>query len=310
MTRPPAWISLSFTIAVIVVAVGINTVIVDHVTRGATPRDGGVLIDAGSLRANVRVQGAGPTVVLLHGLSAALDWWDSVAGPLAADHRVVSIDLLGHGGTAAPASNYGIKRQADLVAAILDELDIGRADVIGHSMGGDVATAFVEAHPKRVDSLVLIDCPPAATERYNLATELYLMPVVGELLSHLRANEAVRWSLSQAFAPGFKVPGHFVDDVLQVPYAALRSAHDESFAFRRAKTIVARLGAIRPAPPLLVIVGSLDPFVSPGSTKAFDQIPGANIVTLAGVGHSPMVEAPAETLAIIRSFLSTIHERP
>jgi len=310
MTRPHAWIWSPFVIAVIVVALGINTVIVDHSTRAAAPRDGGSLIEAGPLRANVRVQGAGPTIVLLHGLSAALDWWDSVAGPLAADHRVVSIDLIGHGGTAAPASNYAIKRQADLVAAILDKLDIGRAAIIGHSMGGDVATAFVEAHPERVDSLVLIDCPPAATERYNVATALYLIPVVGELFSHFRADQAVSWGLSQAFAPGFKVPEHFIDDVRQVPYAAFRSAHDESFAFRRAGTINSRLGAIRPAPPLLVIVGSLDPFVPPGSAKVFEKIPGAHIVTLAGVGHSPMVEAPAKTLTIIRSFLSTIHEMP
>jgi|HubBroStandDraft_5_1064220.scaffolds.fasta_scaffold14594_2 pimeloyl-ACP methyl ester carboxylesterase len=310
MTRPHAWIWSSFVVAVTVVALGINTVIVDHSTRAAAPRDGGSLIEAGPLRANVRVQGAGPTIVLLHGLSAALDWWDSVAGPLAADHRVVSIDLIGHGGTAAPASNYAIKRQADLVAAILDKLDIGRAAIIGHSMGGDVATAFVEAHPERVDSLVLIDCPPAATERYNVATSLYLIPVVGELFSHFRADQAVSWGLSQAFAPGFKMPEHFIDDVRQVPYAAFRSAHDESVAFRRAGTINSRLGAIRPAPPLLVIVGSLDPFVPPSSTKVFEKIPGAHIVTLAGVGHSPMVEAPAKTLTIIRSFLSTIHEMP
>ena len=308
MIRPHLGIWSPFVIAVIVVALGINTVIVDQTTRAAAPRDGGSLMDAGALLANVRVQGAGPPIVLLHGFSAALDWWDGVAGPLAADHRVVSVDLIGHGGTAAPASNYAIRRQADLVAAILDKLDIGRAIIIGHSMGGDVATAFVEAHPERVDSLVLIDCPPAATERYNVATALYLTPVIGELFSHLRADQAVRWALSQAFAPGFKVPEQFIDDVRQVPYAAFRSAHSESFAFRRAKTINSRLDAIRPAPPLLVIVGSLDPFLPPSSVKLFEQIRGANIVTLAGVGHSPMVEAPAKTLTIIRSFLSTIHE--
>jgi pimeloyl-ACP methyl ester carboxylesterase len=301
---------VSFVIAIIIVTLGINTVIVDRTTRAAAPRNGGRLVDAGLLQANVRIQGAGPAIVLIHGFGAALDWWDSVTPTLATDHRVVSVDLIGHGGTTAPISDYAIERQAALVAEILDKLEINQAIIIGHSMGGDVATAFVEAHPDRVDRLVLISCPPAATERYNVVTALYLTPVVGELLSHFRNNQAVRWGLGQAFAPGFSVPGNFLDDVRQVPYAAFRAAHNESMAFRRAKAIDSRLAAIRPVPQVLVIIGSLDALVPPDTVERFRQIPGARVVTLADVGHSPMVEAPERTLELIRSFLSNAHDQP
>lgn len=300
--RARHWLCAAFAVAVAVLAA--NTVLVDRETRAATPRDGGDLVDTGVIRANVRVQGAGPAVVLIHGFSAAIDWWDAIAPALAADHRVVSVDLIGHGGTAAPDSDYSIERQAALVATVLDRLGVDRVAIIGHSMGGEVATALVEARPDRIYGLVLIDSPPTAAANYGLLTRLYLTPVVGELLSHFRIDPALRSGLAQGFAPGFKVPENFVDDVRQVTYTAFRSAHDASIAFRTEKPTSARLAAVKPVPPLLAIAGSLDAMVAPENVRLFGEVSGAKIVTLDGLGHSPMVEAPAMTLKLIKSFLA------
>jgi len=299
-----AWFWFAAAIAVVVAALAANTVTVDGRIRSAAPRDGGSLIDTGLVRANVRVDGSGRALVLIHGFAGAIDWWDAVVPALAADHRVVRLDLIGHGGTAAPAVGYLIKRQAALVAAVLDKLGIAKATLIGHSMGGDVATAFAEAYPDRVDGLVLIGSPPAATERYDILTSLYLTPVIGEALSHLRSDRAVRFGLAQGFAPGFQVPAGFVADVRRLTYNGFRLADRASVAFRRARPLNQRLADIRPVPPLLVIVGSLDPFVPPEGARQLAQVPGARLVTLDGVGHSPMVEAPADTITAIRNFLS------
>jgi pimeloyl-ACP methyl ester carboxylesterase len=81
---------------------------------------------------------------------------------LATDHLVVRIDLIGHGGTAAPGSGYSIERQGALVSAILDQLGVDRVTVIGHSMGGEVATALAELNPERIERLIFIDSPPIA----------------------------------------------------------------------------------------------------------------------------------------------------
>src|SRR5262249_34806202 len=86
------------------VALFANACWVDAQTRAAAPRDGGQIIDAGVTPANVKVEGAGPTIVLIHGFGAAIDWWDNIVPDLAVDHRVIRIDLIGHGGTAAPAT--------------------------------------------------------------------------------------------------------------------------------------------------------------------------------------------------------------
>ena len=85
-----------------------------------------------------------------------------IAPALATDHRVIRVDLIGHGGTAAPAAGYTIPRQAELVAAVLDRLGVDRVTVIGHSMGGEVATALAERNPARIAAMILIDSPPTA----------------------------------------------------------------------------------------------------------------------------------------------------
>jgi pimeloyl-ACP methyl ester carboxylesterase len=67
---------------------------------------------------------------------------------------------------------------------------------------------------------------------------------------------------------------------------------------------VERLAALDPVPPLLVIFGSRDALVAPESAKLYETVPGAKVVILGGPGHSPMVEAPEKTLALIKNFLA------
>ena len=86
-----------------------------------------------------------------------MDWWDGIAPDLAVDHRIIRVDLIGHGGTEAPRYGYSIERQGALVSAILDQLGINRVTVIGHSMGGEVATALAEIEPGRIERMILID---------------------------------------------------------------------------------------------------------------------------------------------------------
>jgi pimeloyl-ACP methyl ester carboxylesterase len=292
-------------LALCVLALLANTRWVDSQTRAAAPRDGGRIIDASVVPANVKVEGNGPAIVLIHGFGAAIDWWDEIAPALAVDHRVIRIDLIGHGGTEAPRSGYSIVRQAALVSAILDKLGVDGFTVIGHSMGGEVATALAERNPQRIERMVLIDSPPTTGLTFNPLTQAYLKPVLGEFLNELRSDEAIRRGLEQGFAPGFPVPEKFVADLKQLTYTAFRSAHDESIAYRSAKPTYERLAALKPVPPLLAMSGTLDAIVPPKDLKLFEQVPGAKLAMVEGAGHSPMVESPAKVLALIRDFIAT-----
>ena len=293
---------------VIAVVVGsalvLNTLWVNSRTRAAVAREGGEVMSTKVVPANVRVQGSGPAIVLIHGFGAAIDWWDQIAPQLATNHRVISIDLIGHGGTEAPASGYSIPRQAALVAAVLDSLGVERVTVIGHSMGGEVATALAEQNPARIERMILIDSPPVPDTTFTPLTQLYLDPTVGPLLSRMETDEALRRGLAQGFAPGFAVPDAFVADLKQLTYTAFRSAHDESIVYRKARAPYERIAALQPVPPLLAIFGAEDAIVPPATARLFEHVPGARVEMIAGAGHSPMVEAPEKTLALIRGFLS------
>ena len=130
----------------------VNTVVTDRDTEAAHA-DAGRIVDLPGGDLQVREDGPrdAPAVVMLHGFACSIGWWDQMTPALARDHRVVRFDLLGHGGSEKPKEGYGMESQARLVAAALDRLGVRRADVVGHSMGGSVATALAEQRPALVD---------------------------------------------------------------------------------------------------------------------------------------------------------------
>jgi pimeloyl-ACP methyl ester carboxylesterase len=300
-TRRRVLLGLVVALVFAVALIG-NMLWVDSRSRGAAARDGGTIIETGIEPANVKVEGQGPPILLLHGYGGAIDWWDDIAPALAQHHRVIRLDLIGHGGTAAPTSGYQITRQAELAAAVLDKLGVTRVTVVGHSMGGWVATALASMKPERVERLIFIDSPPTVELHLTFLTRAHVAPVVGELISHFVTADRLREGLADAFAPGFPVPERFVADLEQVPHVAFRQAHVEGRAYCE-KPINERLAELKPVPPLLSIYGSLDSKMSAESARLYERVPGAKVVTLDGVGHSPHVEAPANTVKLIEEFL-------
>jgi len=108
---------------------------------------------------HVRVGGAGPAVVLLHGYGETGDMWAPLAADLARDHVVVVPDLRGIGLSSHPPGGYDKKTQAGDVAGVLDALKIERADLVTHDIGNMVGYAFAAQYPTRVTRFVLMDAP-------------------------------------------------------------------------------------------------------------------------------------------------------
>ena len=97
-------------------------------------------------------------LVLLHGAGSDKSSWDAVAPAFASTHRVYAVDLRGFGAGDRPGK-YSFAAMRDDVLGLLDALDVPRADVIGHSMGGTVAWLLAQQRPDRVAHLVLEDTP-------------------------------------------------------------------------------------------------------------------------------------------------------
>ncbi|MEZ5459441.1 MAG: alpha/beta fold hydrolase [Steroidobacteraceae bacterium] len=147
--------------------VGALVVVVLALWTPDKPRDGleakyagppSQFVDVAGLRLHVRDSGpaAAPAVVMLHGLGASLHTWDAWADGLTG-FRVIRFDLPGFGLTGPdPGNDYSDARSVAVIVALLDQLGIARASVVGHSMGGRIAWQFAAAHPDRIDRLVLI----------------------------------------------------------------------------------------------------------------------------------------------------------
>ena len=107
--------------------------------------------------------GQGPAIVLLHGLFGSSDNLGRLASDLATDHRVVSVDLPGHG-LSAPINDYGHETVAAMVSELLMELKLGRMCLVGHSLGGKVAMQMASTAEKNsainLSKLVIIDIAP------------------------------------------------------------------------------------------------------------------------------------------------------
>jgi pimeloyl-ACP methyl ester carboxylesterase len=107
----------------------------------------------------VRVGGKGPAVVLLHGYGETGDMWAPLAAVLMKDHTVIVPDLRGMGLSERPPGGYDKKTQGQDIAGLLDDLKIGKADLVTHDIGNMVAYAFAAEHPDRVTKFVIIDAP-------------------------------------------------------------------------------------------------------------------------------------------------------
>jgi pimeloyl-ACP methyl ester carboxylesterase len=101
--------------------------------------------------------GDGPALVLVHGITSSSRTWRSVMHGLAEEHTVIAPDLLGHGRSAKPRGDYSLGAYASGIRDLLAVLEVPRATVVGHSLGGGIAMQFAYQFPERLDRLVLVD---------------------------------------------------------------------------------------------------------------------------------------------------------
>jgi (E)-2-((N-methylformamido)methylene)succinate hydrolase len=103
------------------------------------------------------VEGAGPPVVLVHGMGLNRDIWDWQLPPLAARFRVVRYDLLGHGESDPPADDCSMDDLVRQLDRLLDHLQLARCALVGFSLGGLIVRAYALAHPERVAALAILN---------------------------------------------------------------------------------------------------------------------------------------------------------
>ncbi|MFC1405023.1 MULTISPECIES: alpha/beta fold hydrolase [Streptacidiphilus] len=265
---------------------------------------------------DIHVQQDGPrngtALVLVHGLAGSSHWWDAIVPELAGAHRVVRIDLLGHGRSAKPdGPGYQVPEHARRVGAVLDRLGVERVVGIGHSTGGLVVTALAEERPELVAALALIDTGPRldAFISDGFAGRLLLTPGIGPLLWRIRTDGLIRKALSTGFSrPGFELPQQIVDDVRGMTLHGSTATSLGAEEYLQQGQVPARVTAL--GKPLLVVFGEEDRRWRPSSAADYAAVPGAGVELLPGLGHSPMLEDAQRTAALLRPFLAAHAQEP
>lgn len=285
----------------------INALLLDGETKSAEVTvPGGRILDLPGGEVQVVERGArdASPIVLIHCYTCSLNWWDRMIPLLERDHRVVAVDLLGHGGSEKPGSGYHPEIQARVVAEALDRLDVRDATVVGHSLGGSVGVALTEQSPHLVERLVIVDMPPDNSYGdLGFVAGLGFQPVLGQFLWRIKPEFSVRDGLEVAFTPGFDIPDAFVEDVERMTYTAYDDSPGGNEDFLDAKPLELRMKAT--GKPLMVLMGAQEQIVD-DPQRALDQyaqaVPGAETQLIVGAGHSPNVERPLLTAHLVREF--------
>jgi pimeloyl-ACP methyl ester carboxylesterase len=271
-------------------------------------------VPVGRHRISTLTMGTGPDVLLLHGLGGTkASFFDTAADLARHGYRVHALDLPGFGSSSKAPAAYGARFFARAVVGVMDALGIGRAHLVGNSMGGRVALEVGLEHPERVGALALL-CPAVAFVRRDWHPLVRLLrPEFGVLPHSLGRGRIERqfWSLFADRDLVDPVVADVVVDEFERIYATpgarlafLASARaiylDEPFG---RGGFYPRLSGLRP--PALFVWSSHDRLIPSGFRRHVEQwLPSAEQILLEGCGHVPQVERPERTNALIRRFFA------
>ena len=246
-------------------------------------------------------KGSGTPVVLLHGLGGDVGFWEAEIGALASRHRVIAIDLRGSGATPPSPGGHSMDDLADDVIAVLDDLDLERAHVVGFSMGGCVAQALAVRHQHRVDRLVLA----STFAVMNAQARLFLDAVAVAYSRTASAKEVFDLICPWLFAiPFLADPANatylrYDDDTIDfAEMNAWMSAYSALQRFDN-RAVLTSVSA-----PTLVVAGRHDSLASIDDSEYLrDSIPEARMLVIENAGHLTNIEQPVAFLITILDHL-------
>lgn len=265
--------------------------------------------------------GTGPEIVLLHGVSLAGAAWAPLL-PSLAGYRVHLVELPGHGLSGPVTYRPGAVREHTLrlLDDLLDALNLDRAAVIGHSLGGMFALWYASQRPERIASLVAIGDPAVALPGVTVRMPLSLMtlPILAPLfLKAPTPRPLYRYLLGQGLSPAAAaVAPEALLDVLRL--SSRRPGNADTVAslmhalnhFRRPRhtSIMSDTELRQITTPTMFIWGQADPFLSPAHARpSIAKLPAAILHEVPG-GHGPWFEDPTACATLItQHFAGTGH---
>jgi pimeloyl-ACP methyl ester carboxylesterase len=263
------------------------------------------LVEVGGSAFTYREAGAGPPLVLLHGIGSAAQAFDDQLAGLSNRFRVVAWDAPGYGGStslspeAPTAGDY-----ATALAAFLGALGIAACHLVGHSLGTLMAAAFAVRHPERIKSLTLASVAagqarlPAAEREKALAQRL---GDVIELGPHRMAEQRGPRLLASGAAPAM------VRRVIDTMAAVRPDGYSQAARMLAGGDIKADIPRLAAYMPVQFLYGDSDVITPPARNIEVAALrPGAPVHVVAGAGHAVYLEQPDIFNAVVADFITRI----
>ncbi|TFV53744.1 alpha/beta fold hydrolase [Blastococcus sp. TF02A_35] len=270
----------------------------------------------GHKRAFVRA-GSGPVLLLLHGIGNNCQTWSKVIDRLAETHTVIAPDLLGHGNSDKPRGDYSLAAYANGMRDLLSVLDVEKATVVGHSLGGGIALQFAYQFPERCERLALVGSGGLGPE-LSAGLRAATLPGAEVVVTALaQVSGPLRSGLQVVERAGRVAGWRRIGDLAQAVDAmlALKDVEARRAFLRTLRGVVDARGQsvsaldrlyLADAVPMLVIWGSRDPIVPAAHAEAVrSQVPSARVEVFDGAGHWPHLDEPDRFCDVLLDFVGS-----
>lgn len=246
-------------------------------------------------------------VVFVHGLGGSKEDWDALRAELPARLRGEAVDLPGTAGGPQPLEGYDPESLARWLSAVLFRDLVRKVTLVGHSLGARVVGELAALQPERVTALVLVS--PLGAASYSLGEKLKWKAMSRRSILAGVPEATMR----RATAYGFEVDGPGKLGFVERATAA-RTGRDADHVVRAVEKSVDGILESRPLSdrlrgtrmPLLVVAGAKDPLAPPDNSREIVRArPDARFVEMPGLGHYPMLEAPAKLAPVLVDFLTS-----
>ena len=246
-------------------------------------------------------QGKGAVIVLLHGYLESLEIWKEFAQKLSKSYRVISIDILGHGKSETFAEVHTIEFLTATIYNLLEELNIEKCFMIGHSMGGYITLMFNKIFPEMLSGFSLFHSHPFADTKETKKKRLREIAFVKAGKKDLIAT--------------FNIPNAFATDNLSRFQKEIEKAKDIALQTSE-KGIIANLFAMmnrsdlseslsRTKIPFLFIVGKKDKYIDYNTVVPKIKLPkNSELKVLENSGHMGFIEEKEKSLQMITKFIN------
>jgi pimeloyl-ACP methyl ester carboxylesterase len=255
----------------------------------------------GSTEISFYDEGKGNPILLIHGFAGSKQYWDRVIPKLASEYRVIALDLPGHGDSGMSKDNYSIEDMAGTVNELLDQLDLDKVTMFGHSLGGYITLAFAELYPDYLNGFALVH----STANPDSVEAKEAREANAKKIQEDGARPFIEGLSRKLFSPeNTEVNSTEIEETVKIGM------------YTKVEGLVSALLAMKNRPernhvlkdtelPVLLIAGEQDQIIPAEKTFTVTK-PNIEKEILTGAGHMSMYEQPEELVKVMKDFLAKI----